>query len=128
MEPLDEESQELPPDQVQARDDPGSLPVGSGLPIQVWRGHEPMVFVSIRTSGSEANASIASRHFEREKGTNKLRFHPGKQVLIKNHFRRSRISLTSVGAERRRGGIWLEVIYSEDAALVCALLPKQPLR
>lgn len=45
VEALDKERQELPPDQVRARDDPGSLPAGGGRPIQVWWGHEPIVFV-----------------------------------------------------------------------------------
>ena len=36
MEALDEERQELPPDQLPPGDDPGSLPAAAGCPMGVW--------------------------------------------------------------------------------------------
>lgn len=52
VEALDKERQELPPDQLPAGDDPGSLPADGGLPIQVWWGHEPIAFVIMRARPS----------------------------------------------------------------------------
>lgn len=39
VEALDKERQELPTDQLPSGDDPGSLPIDTGVSVQVWSGH-----------------------------------------------------------------------------------------